>query len=84
MCEISRRRFVRGTAALGATGSTGLFSSPLMAQARRGDGGSAKLPARGEFTIANAYVKQWTARSPISPGARFTCATARSSRSART
>lgn len=27
-----------------------------MAQARRGDGGSSRLPARGEFTIANAYV----------------------------
>jgi 5-methylthioadenosine/S-adenosylhomocysteine deaminase len=27
-----------------------------MAQAKRGDGGSMRLPARGEFTIANAYV----------------------------
>lgn len=56
MCELCRRTFIRGAAALGAAGATGLFSSPLMAQARRGDGGSSRLPARGEFTIANAYV----------------------------
>ena len=55
MLELCRRRFIRGAAALGAAGATGLFSSPLMAQARRG-GGSSKLPARTEFTIANAYV----------------------------
>src|SRR6516165_7769607 len=45
MCELCRRRFIRGAAALGAAGAAGLLSSPLMAQ-----------PARGEFTIANAYV----------------------------
>ena len=56
MCELCRRTFIRGAAALGVAGATGLFSSPLMAQARRGDGGSSRLPARGEFTIANAYV----------------------------
>ena len=56
MCELCRRRFIRGAAALGAAGAAGLFSSPLMAQPRRGDAASSKLPARGEFTIANAYV----------------------------
>jgi cytosine/adenosine deaminase-related metal-dependent hydrolase len=56
MCEICRRSFIRGAAALGMAGTTGLFSSPLMAQARRGAAGPSKLPARGEFTIANAYV----------------------------
>ena len=56
MCELCRRRFIRGAAALGAAGATGLLSSPLMAQPRRGDAASPKLPARGEFTIANAYV----------------------------
>src|SRR5882672_3553134 len=56
MCELCRRSFIRGAAALGAAGATGLFSSPLMAQARRDDGGASNLPARGEFTIANAYV----------------------------
>src|ERR1700680_5147515 len=55
MCELCRRSFIRGAAALGAAGATGLFSSPLLAQARR-EGGSGRLPARGEFTIANAYV----------------------------
>src|SRR6266700_3469926 len=56
MCELCRRRFIRGAAALGAAGATGLLSSPLMAQPRRGDTASTKQPARGEFTIANAYV----------------------------
>jgi cytosine/adenosine deaminase-related metal-dependent hydrolase len=56
MCKICRRSFIRGAAALGAAGATGLFSSPLLAQARRGNTDSSKLPARGEFTIANAYV----------------------------
>jgi 5-methylthioadenosine/S-adenosylhomocysteine deaminase len=56
MCELCRRRFIRGAAALGAAGAAALFSSPLMAQPRRGDATSPKLPARGEFTIANAYV----------------------------
>src|SRR6516162_10264081 len=56
MCELCRRRFIRGAATLGAAGAAGLFSSPLMAQPRRGDVASSRLPARGEFTIANAYV----------------------------
>src|ERR1700730_1585544 len=56
MCKICRRSFIRGAAALGAAGATGLFSSPLLAPARRGNTGSSQLPARGEFTIANAYV----------------------------
>jgi cytosine/adenosine deaminase-related metal-dependent hydrolase len=53
MCEICRRGFIRGATAWGATG---LFASPLMAQTPRSDGGSIRLPARGEFTLANAYV----------------------------
>lgn len=56
MCEVCRRSFIRGAAALGAAGATGLFSSSLTAQERLGNTGSARLPARGEFTIANAYV----------------------------
>jgi hypothetical protein len=52
MCEICRRGFIGGAAALGATG---LFSSPVMAQTQGGSS-SARLPARDEFTIANAYV----------------------------
>jgi cytosine/adenosine deaminase-related metal-dependent hydrolase len=56
MCEVCRRSFIRGAAALGAASATGLFSSSLMAQERLGNTGSARLPARGEFTIANAYV----------------------------
>ena len=53
MCELCRRSFMRGAGALGVAAASGLFSSPLMAQA---GGGAARLPARGEFTIANAYV----------------------------
>jgi cytosine/adenosine deaminase-related metal-dependent hydrolase len=56
MCELCRRGFIRGAAALGAAGASGLFSTPLRAQAGRGDRGSSKLPARGEFTIANAHI----------------------------
>jgi 5-methylthioadenosine/S-adenosylhomocysteine deaminase len=56
MCEFCRRSFIRGVAGLGAAGATGLLSSPLAAQARRGEAGAAKLPARGEFIIANAHV----------------------------
>ena len=56
MCEVCRRHFIRGAAALGAAGATGLFSSSLTAQERLGNTGAARLPARGEFTIANAYV----------------------------
>jgi cytosine/adenosine deaminase-related metal-dependent hydrolase len=55
MCELCRRDFMRATAALGTVGSIGGFSSPLMAQAQRDDGGS-RLPARLEFTIRNAHV----------------------------
>jgi cytosine/adenosine deaminase-related metal-dependent hydrolase len=44
---------LRGAGALGAAAASGLFVSPLMAQQ---GGGAARLPARGEFTIANAYV----------------------------
>jgi 5-methylthioadenosine/S-adenosylhomocysteine deaminase len=60
MCEICRRDFIGGAAALGAAGASGLFSSPLKAQAARDNAGSpglpSRLPSRGEFTIANAYV----------------------------
>jgi 5-methylthioadenosine/S-adenosylhomocysteine deaminase len=55
MCELCRRSFIRGAAALGVAGASGAFVSPLMAQARVAAGGP-KLPPRGEFTIANAYV----------------------------
>ena len=53
MCQLCRRDFIRGGVAFGAAS---LFSSPLMAQAKNTNMGSPKLPARGEFTIANAYV----------------------------
>jgi 5-methylthioadenosine/S-adenosylhomocysteine deaminase len=53
MCQLCRRDFIRGAAAFG---TTGLFASPLMAQTQRGSAGSSRLPPRGEFTIANAYV----------------------------
>jgi len=53
MCDLCRRSFLRGAGALGAAAASGLFVSPLMAQQ---GGGAARLPARGEFTIANAYV----------------------------
>ena len=53
MCEICRRNFIRGAAALGATG---LLSPSLMAQTPRGETASPRLPARGEFTITNASV----------------------------
>jgi len=46
---------MRGAAAFGAAGATGLLSSPLMAQAV-GDTGALRLPPRGEFTIAGAHV----------------------------
>ncbi len=55
MCEFCRRSFMRGVAALGTVGSVGGLSSPLLAQARR-DGGDARLPGRGEFTIDGAHV----------------------------
>ena len=53
MCQICRRDFIRGAAAFG---TSGLFASPVMAQTQRGDAGASRLPPRGEFTIANAYV----------------------------
>src|SRR5271154_2853227 len=53
MCEICRRGFISGAAAFG---TTGLLSSSLMAQTPRNDASTSRLPARGEFTIANAYV----------------------------
>jgi 5-methylthioadenosine/S-adenosylhomocysteine deaminase len=53
MCQLCRRGFMRGAAALGAAG---LFSSSLMAQGQRGNLSASKLPERGEFTIAGAYV----------------------------
>jgi 5-methylthioadenosine/S-adenosylhomocysteine deaminase len=56
MCELCRRSFIRGLAALGAAGTSGLLSSPLMAQATPGNTASARLPARGEFTIIGAHV----------------------------
>ena len=52
MYQLNRRGFIGGVAALGAAGPGVLWSSPLLAQA----GGGGPLPARGEFTIANAYV----------------------------
>src|ERR1700733_9977745 len=52
MYQLTRRGFIGGVAALSAAGPASLWSSPLTAQA----GGGGPLPARGEFTIANAYV----------------------------
>src|SRR5580704_4639677 len=52
MYQLTRRGFIGGVAALGAAGPGTLWSSPLLAQV----GGGGSLPARGEFTIANAYV----------------------------
>ena len=51
MCNLCRRSFMRGAAALGAAAAGG-FVSPLSAQTS----GGARLPARGEFTIHGAYV----------------------------
>jgi 5-methylthioadenosine/S-adenosylhomocysteine deaminase len=56
MCQLCRRSFIRGAAALGAAGVAGPLPSPLMAQAQRSEADASRLPARGEFTIANAYV----------------------------
>jgi 5-methylthioadenosine/S-adenosylhomocysteine deaminase len=53
MCDICRRNFIRGAAAFGAASA---FASPLMAQAPNSSAGAPRLPPRGEFTIANAYV----------------------------
>ena len=54
MCEICRRTFIRRAFAFGAASASALLSTPLRAQAQVG--GGSQLPARGEFTIANAYV----------------------------
>src|SRR4051794_14200560 len=55
MCESCKRGFIYRSASLGTAGGTGLTSSSLVAQAERREGGS-RPPARGEFTISNAYV----------------------------
>jgi cytosine/adenosine deaminase-related metal-dependent hydrolase len=52
MCELCRRDFLRGVAAVGASA---MFSTPLMAQAQAPRNGG-QLASRGEFIIANAYV----------------------------
>jgi 5-methylthioadenosine/S-adenosylhomocysteine deaminase len=56
MWKVCRRSFIRGTAAFGAAGAAGLLWSPPAAQAQRGETGTTRLPPRGEFTIANAFV----------------------------
>src|SRR6185437_17120586 len=66
MCKICRRGFVSGAAALG---TSGLFSSSLMAQAPTSDTRSTRLPARGEFTITNAYVMTMEPNFGDLPGA---------------
>jgi 5-methylthioadenosine/S-adenosylhomocysteine deaminase len=56
MCELCRRNFIRGAAAIG---SIGAFSRSRLAQAQTGATGRATpaaLPARGEFVIRNAFV----------------------------
>ena len=56
MCELCRRSFIRGLAALGTIGA---FPSPLLAQAQTGAAvraASAALPTRGEFVIRNGFV----------------------------
>src|SRR6267378_8360582 len=53
MYEFCRRQFLQAIAMVGASS---LFGTPLMAQAKRGDSGSSKLPARTEFMIKNAHV----------------------------
>jgi 5-methylthioadenosine/S-adenosylhomocysteine deaminase len=53
MCELCRRSFIRGVAALGVVGASAVFASPLRAQT---SGGPSRLPARGEFTLVNAHV----------------------------
>jgi hypothetical protein len=54
MCEICRRTFIRRAFAFGAASASALLSTPVRAQPQVG--GGSQLPARGEFTIANAYV----------------------------
>ena len=80
MHQLTRRGFIGGVAALSAAGPGSLWSSPLMAQA----GGGGPLPARAEFTIANAYVMTMDPALGDIAGGSSMCATATSSRSART
>jgi 5-methylthioadenosine/S-adenosylhomocysteine deaminase len=56
MCDLCRRNFMRGTAALLGTGA---LPTPLLAQAQTSAADStapAPLPARGDFVIRNGYV----------------------------
>ena len=55
MCELCRRSFIRGMAAVGTVGA---ISTPLLAQAQVGPTGqvSSRLPARGEFVIRNGFI----------------------------
>jgi 5-methylthioadenosine/S-adenosylhomocysteine deaminase len=69
MCEICRRNFIGGAAAIGLAGASGMFSSPLMAQTPNSGAGAAPLPARGEFTITNAYVMTMEPNFGDLPGA---------------
>jgi 5-methylthioadenosine/S-adenosylhomocysteine deaminase len=54
MCDLCRRSFMRGTAALLGAGA---LPTPLLAQAQTADSTApASLPARGDFIIRNGYV----------------------------
>ena len=56
MCELCRRSFIGGIAAVGTVGA---IPTPLLAQAQMGSTGQASssgLPARGEFVIRNGFV----------------------------
>lgn len=68
MCELCRRRFIRGGAAVGALGTLGLLAAPGTAQAQP-VASTSRLPARGEFTIVNAYVMTMDAAGDIAGGA---------------
>lgn len=81
MCDLCRRRFMRGTAALLGAGA---FPTPLFAQAQTSAAERtvpAPLPARGDFVIRNGYVLTMEAALASRAG-RFMYVTARSSRSA--
>src|SRR6266852_249985 len=56
MCELCRRSFIRGAAALGAAGASASAMLPKLLHAQEQVGGGSRLPARGEFTIVNAHV----------------------------
>ena len=64
MCDLCRRGFMRGAAAF-ATAST--FASPVFAQ-KTDKPSPARLPARGEFVIRNAYVMTMDAAGDIAGG----------------